>query len=55
MLKLPSGEVMRLGRENISAMRASDKSLMPEGLEEGLNAQEFADLLEFVIQARPAP
>jgi len=55
ILKMANGETTRLGRENISALRASDKSLMPEGLEEGLSQQEFADLLEFVIQAKPTP
>ena len=55
MLKVAGGETTRLGRESILALRASDKSLMPEGLEEGLSAQEFADLLEFVIQSPPAP
>ncbi|HWN95338.1 MAG TPA: PVC-type heme-binding CxxCH protein, partial [Methylomirabilota bacterium] len=55
MLKIPSGETMRLGRESIAALRGSDKSLMPDGLEEGLDAQAMADLLEFVVQAKPAP
>lgn len=55
ILKMANGETTRLGRENIVALRASDKSLMPEGLEEGLSVQELADLLEFVMQAKPAP
>lgn len=55
LLKLPNGESPRLRRETISALRASDKSLMPEGMEEGLSAQDIADLLEFVATARPAP
>jgi len=55
LLKMAGGESLRLGRESISATRASDKSLMPEGLEEGLSAQEMADLLEFVATAKPAP
>ncbi len=55
MLKTANGETTRIGRENISSMRGSDKSLMPEGLEEGLSAQDVADLLEFVTQAKPAP
>lgn len=54
-LKMPNGEATRVVRENISSMRGSDKSLMPEGLEEGLSAQDFADLLEFVTKAMPAP
>jgi putative membrane-bound dehydrogenase-like protein len=55
MLKTSNGESTRIGRENISSMRGSDKSLMPEGLEEGLSAQDVADLLEFVAQSKPAP
>jgi putative membrane-bound dehydrogenase-like protein len=55
ILKMPNGETMRLGRENIAVMRGSDKSLMPEGLEEGLSVQDMADLLEFLVQAKPAP
>jgi putative heme-binding domain-containing protein len=55
ILKTSNGESTRIGRENISSMRGSDKSLMPEGLEEGLSAQDMADLLEFVTQAKPAP
>lgn len=54
-LKVPNGELQRLARESIATMRASDKSLMPEGLEEGLSPQQVADLLEFVAQAKAAP
>jgi putative membrane-bound dehydrogenase-like protein len=50
MLKLPNGETARVLRENILSMRGSDKSLMPEGLEEGLSAQDMADLLEFMAR-----
>jgi putative heme-binding domain-containing protein len=55
LLKVPNGETIRLGRESIVSMRGSEKSLMPEGLEEGLDAQALADMLEFVLQAKPAP
>lgn len=51
-LKLPNGESARLNRDEILSMRGSDKSLMPEGLEEGLSHQEMADLLAF-ISKRP--
>jgi putative membrane-bound dehydrogenase-like protein len=50
MLKMPNGETQRVARESIQSMRGSDKSLMPEGLEEGLNAQDMADLLEFITR-----
>jgi putative heme-binding domain-containing protein len=55
LLKLPNGETARVLRESIVSMRASGQSLMPEGLEEGLSAQELSDLLEFVIRAKPGP
>ena len=35
-------------RSQIKALRAEGKSLMPEGLEQGLAMQEMADLLAFV-------
>ena len=54
-LKMPNGETTHVARENISSMRGSDKSLMPDGLEEGLSAQDVADLLEFMTHAKPAP
>jgi putative heme-binding domain-containing protein len=53
MLKMANGETIRLGRENISALRATDTSLMPEGLEENLSEQDMADLLEFIVHAKP--
>jgi putative heme-binding domain-containing protein len=35
-------------RDQIRRMRATNRSLMPEGLEEGLKPQDVADLLEFI-------
>ena len=52
-LKLPGGEIPRWPRESISSLRVSDKSLMPDGLEEGLAVPDMADLLEFLATARP--
>lgn len=49
-LKLQSGETMRVEREKIVRLRAGDRSLMPEGLEEGLKPQDMADLLEFLVR-----
>jgi putative membrane-bound dehydrogenase-like protein len=43
----PNGEV-RIPREQIKTMRASPISLMPEGLDEALTAEEFADLMAFL-------
>ncbi len=53
VLKLPNGETARVRRENVLSLRGSDKSLMPEGLEEGLSAQDMADLLEFIASMPP--
>lgn len=36
-------------RSNILSMQSQGKSLMPEGLEAGLNQQDMADLLEYVV------
>lgn len=35
-------------RRNIEILQASNKSLMPEGLEQGLKPQDLADLIQFV-------
>ncbi|MEO6337753.1 MAG: PVC-type heme-binding CxxCH protein, partial [Verrucomicrobiota bacterium] len=40
-------------RSDISDMKASNLSLMPEGLEEGNSSQDFADLIVY-LKARPA-
>ncbi len=38
-----------VARVQIAKMQASQLSLMPEGLEEGLNSQDLADLLDFIF------
>jgi putative heme-binding domain-containing protein len=38
-------------RDQIDQLRATGKSLMPEGIEQSLTAQDIADLLDFL--ARP--
>jgi putative heme-binding domain-containing protein len=40
-------------RDQIASLNSAGKSIMPEGLEEGLTTQEMADLLEFVLSANP--
>jgi putative heme-binding domain-containing protein len=39
-------------RNNIKKLKNQGQSLMPEGLEEGLNVQGLADLLEFISAAK---
>ena len=51
-LKMPNGLVENLARGNITSLKAGDRSLMPEGLEEALTLQQMADLLEFVVQTK---
>ncbi len=43
----PNGEV-RIPREQVRSIQISPVSLMPEGLDEAMTAQEFADLLAFL-------
>src|SRR5262249_39480133 len=44
------GKKQTILREEIEAMRASTKSLMPDGFEKQLNRKELTDLLEFLTQ-----
>ena len=46
------GRPVVLPRDNIQYLQAQPWSLMPEGLEAGLTAQNMADLLEYLITAR---
>lgn len=53
-IKNAAGESEELSRATIRSLRATGLSLMPEGLEAGLSAQDMADLLKFVASARSA-
>ncbi|MCR9117652.1 MAG: hypothetical protein NXI22_11970, partial [bacterium] len=44
------GKTETILRRDIDELRASDKSLMPEGLEQQLKPQDLADVIEFVRQ-----
>jgi putative heme-binding domain-containing protein len=48
VLKSPDGKTHALLRADISSLRSSNLSLMPEGLEAGLSQQEVADLIRFL-------
>jgi putative membrane-bound dehydrogenase-like protein len=49
------GKELTLPRTQIKRMTSQGKSLMPEGLEQDLTPQQFADLLEFVAGAGAPP
>jgi putative membrane-bound dehydrogenase-like protein len=51
-LRRPNGEESAVLRRDIAEIRAWPASLMPEGLENSLSAQEFADLLEFLRRGK---
>lgn len=47
-LKLMGGAEVNIPRSNIKGSNSSGQSLMPEGIEAGLDAQGMADLLDFI-------
>jgi len=63
VLKVQGGKLETIAREDVEAMKVSELSLMPEGLEKQLKPQEIADLLAFLSldkhpddpAARPIP
>ena len=48
-LRQANGEDLFLPHSKIQELRANTKSLMPEGLEEGLKPQDMADLLAYIL------
>ncbi len=55
VLKVPGGESVSIPRSNIVSARSSERSLMPDGLEEGWTPQDLADLLEFIVKDAGRP
>jgi len=53
VMKLLDGKTATLLRADITSLRSSNMSLMPEGLEAGLSKPEVADLIRF-LQTPPA-
>ena len=51
-LRLPNGEERTIERPKIKKLTATALSLMPTGLEEGLNTEGVAGLLEFLMSKR---
>ena len=54
-LRHPGGPDTSWARSEIQEIRATGRSLMPEGLEEGLQPQDLADLLSFLRAPEAAP
>jgi len=48
-VRMAGGMEQVIARGNIATMQSQGRSLMPEGLEEGLSQQDMADLLEFIL------
>lgn len=48
-----NGQQQTVLRSEVSSIRSTDRSIMPEGLEENLAEQDIADLLAFVAGAEP--
>ena len=51
-VRQPFGKENVIPRSDITRLESQKLSLMPEGLEDGLSPQDFADLLEFVFTVR---
>jgi putative membrane-bound dehydrogenase-like protein len=47
-IRMPAGQEVNVARSQVKKMAAGGLSLMPEGIEAGLDPQAMADLLEFV-------
>lgn len=54
-LRLQEGKEEVLLRSQIEAMDGSGRSLMPEGLEDGLSPQDLADLIVFLASSESPP
>jgi putative heme-binding domain-containing protein len=48
VLKVQGGKLETIAREDVEAMKVSELSLMPEGIERQLQPQEIADLFAFI-------
>jgi putative heme-binding domain-containing protein len=53
VLRLDDGKEFAIARDDIDAIKASPKSLMPEGLLKGLGEQEVRDLFAYLRSTQP--
>ena len=47
-VRQPFGGSQTVPRPGIARLQPLERSMMPEGLEEGLSLQDMADLLQFI-------
>jgi putative heme-binding domain-containing protein len=50
VLKRAEGVMETVSKSQVDEIRSTGQSLMPEGLEQGLNPQDFADLIAYIRQ-----
>ena len=50
VLRQPEGKETTIARTDIQELQATNKSLMPEGIEKDVTVQQMADLLAFLKQ-----
>ena len=50
VLKRAEGVMETVSKSQVDEVRSTGQSLMPEGLEQGLNPQDFADLIAYIRQ-----
>ena len=53
VLRMGEGKEQTIGRSEIDVIKASNVSLMPEGVEKDVTVQQMADLLDFLKGRRP--
>ena len=52
-IRQPFGAAQTLPRSRIGRLQGLERSMMPDGLEEGLSLQDMADLLRFIAGSGP--
>lgn len=55
LLRAASGVEHTIARSDLTSLVSTGKSLMPDGLDEGLSAEQMADLLRFIESLAEAP
>ncbi|MEW4566149.1 PVC-type heme-binding CxxCH protein [Bremerella sp. JC770] len=53
VLKMQGGKLETIARDDVDAMKTSDTSLMPEGIEKQLSPEEILDLFAYLTLTKP--